>query len=99
LKDTLDERQFMSQEMNRTEVFRLLENTVGIINITILSNEFQETPGYQGETGSYHKIIFLVEEDDPDICAIGILFSLSLMSFTYATPRGYSEKEFIPDEE
>ena len=89
----------MSQDKERAEVFRLLGSTIGLINIKILSNEFQETPGYKGDTGSYHKIIFRVEEDDPDICAIGILFSLSLMSFTYAAPRGYSEKEFIPDEE
>jgi hypothetical protein len=31
---------------------------------------------------------------------VGILVaSLSLMSFTYAAPRGYSENEFMPDEE
>jgi hypothetical protein len=89
----------MSQDMNRTEASRLLGDTIGIVNIKILCNEFQETPGYKGKSGSYHKITFLVEEDDPDICAVGILFSLSLMSFTYASPRGYSEKEFIPDEE
>lgn len=89
----------MSQDMNRIEAFKLLENTIGIINIKILSNKFQETTGYEGDTGSYHEIIFQVEEDDPDIWAVEILFSLSLMSFTYAAPRGYSENEFIPDEE
>jgi len=89
----------MSDDINRAESFTLLENTIGLINIRILSNEFQETPGYGGERGSYHKIVFQVEEDEPDISAIGILFSLSLMSFTYAAPRGYSEKEFIADED
>ena len=93
------ERQFRSDDLNRAESFTLLENAIGLINIRILSNEFQETPGYGGERGSYHKIVFQVEEDEPDISAIGILFSLSLMSFTYAAPGGYSEKEFIADED
>ena len=90
----------MREDINRKEANRLLEYTMGIINIKILSNEFRETQGYKGETGSYHKIIFQVEEDDvdPDIFAIGILFSLSSMSFAYAAHRGCSENEFIPDE-
>ena len=53
----------------------------------------------KGEGGSYHKIVSQIEEDDPDISVIGILFSLSLMSVTYAVPRGYSENEFVPDVE
>jgi len=72
--------------------------TVGII-IKVLSNEYRDMPGSKDDAGSYQKIIFQVKEDDPDIFAIGILFTLSLMSFTYAAPRGYSEKEFIPDEQ
>jgi len=89
----------MSYDIIRAAAFNLLENTIGIISIRTLSNEFQMTPGYEGEGGSYHKIVFKIEEDDPDISAIGILFSLSLMSFTYAVPKGYSENEFIPDVE
>jgi hypothetical protein len=89
----------MSNDINTAEAFYLLENTIGLVNISILSNEFQETPGYEGETGSYHKIVFQIVEDEPDISAIGILFSLSLMSFTYAAPRGYSENEFMADED
>ncbi|MCK9364565.1 MAG: hypothetical protein M0P74_13325 [Syntrophales bacterium] len=89
----------MSNDINRAEALELLENTIGIINISILSNELQETPGYEGDRGSFHKIVFQIEEDEPDISAIGILFSLSLMSFTYAAPRGYSENDFIPDED
>ena len=34
-----------------------------------------------------------------DLFAVGVLFTLSLMSFTFAAPRGYSEIEFVPDEE
>lgn len=40
-----------------------------------------------------------MQEEAPDDLAVGILFCLSLMSFTYSAPRGYSENEFIPDEE
>lgn len=43
--------------------------------------------------------MFQVEEDEPDDWAIGILFTLSFMSFTYSAPRGYSENFFILDEE
>jgi hypothetical protein len=30
---------------------------------------------------------------------MGVLFALSLMSFSYSAPRGISEMHFIPDEE
>lgn len=89
----------MIQDINKIESFRLLEQTIGVMSIKIMSNEFQAMPGYDGESCSFQKIVFHIEEEEPDIFAIGILFSLSLMSFTYAAPRGYSENEFIPDEE
>jgi hypothetical protein len=73
--------------------FRLLEATIGI-PIKILSNEFEEAA-----TNTYHKIVFQIDEEEPDMFAVGVLFALSLMSFTYAAPRGYSENFFIPDEE
>lgn len=41
----------------------------------------------------------MVEEEEPDDSAIGILFTLSLMSFTYSAPRRYSENLFVPDED
>ena len=72
---------------------RLLEATIGI-SIKILSNEFEEAA-----TNTYHKIVFQIDEEAPDRYAVGVLFALSLMSFTYAAPRGYSENFFIPDEE
>jgi len=89
----------MSIDINRITGLELIKGTIGVANIKIISNEFKEIPGYEGETGSYQKIVFQVEEDDPDIFAIGLLFSLSLMSFTFASYRGYSENDFIPDEE
>ena len=70
--------------------FRLLEATLGI-PIKVLSNEFEEAT-----TNTYHKIEFQIDEDEPDMFAVGILFALSLMSFTYAAPRGYSANFFIP---
>jgi hypothetical protein len=73
--------------------FRYLTETVGI-PIEIISNEYNEFHGNE-----HQKIVFQIQEDEPDLFAFGLLFTLSLMSFTYAAPRGYSENQFIPDEE
>ena len=73
--------------------FRLLYETIGI-SIEIISNDFEEFAG-----NTHHKIVFQIIEDEPDIFAFGVLFALSLMSFTFAAPRGYSETQFVPDEE
>jgi len=78
--------------------FKLLEETIGI-PIKILSNEYDEFPVSENQVNSYQKIVFQVEEEEPDNSAIGILFTLSLMSFTYSAPRGFSENFFVPDEE
>lgn len=88
----------MSIDANRKAAVDLLELTIGI-EIEMLSNEYQEHPLESGEIMSSHSIQFQVLDEEPDIAAIGILFSLSLMSFTYAAPRGYSFNYFIPDEE
>jgi len=73
--------------------FRYLAETVGI-PIEIISNEYNEFHGNE-----HQNIVFQIKEEEPDLFAFGVLFTLSLMSFTYAAPRGYSENEFIPDEE
>ena len=73
--------------------YRLLEETVGI-PIEIISNEFREIAD-----NTYHRIVFRIKEEEPDLWAIGILFTLSLMSFSFSAPRGISEMHFIPDEE
>ena len=86
----------MNQEKLTT--FKLLEDTIGI-QIKIISNDYQEMPVSGGQINTHHKIVFQVEEEEPDDWAIGVLFCLSLMSFTYAAPRGSSEIEFVPDEE
>ena len=70
-----------------------LKEAVGI-QIEIISNEYIEFHGNE-----HHKIIFQTNEDEPDLFAFSILFTISLLSFTYAAPRGYSENEFTPDEE
>ena len=80
-------------DINKSLPFKLLEETVGI-PIKIISNEFNEI-----SENTYHKIAFQIQEEDPDLFAIGVLFTLSLMSFTFAAPRGYSENQFTPDEE
>ena len=73
--------------------YQMISDAVGI-STKIVSNEFNEFHG-----NAHHKIIFTLEEDEPNLLAFGVLFTLSLMSFTFSAPRGYSEKEFIPDEE
>lgn len=77
----------------------LIKGTVGIFNMTVDSNDFEETPGYEETVNTYQEIIFTVDEDEPEIYAIGILFCLAMMSFADAAPRGYSENYFIPDED
>jgi hypothetical protein len=78
--------------------YKLLDETIGI-DIELISNEFEEVPGYQGSANTYQRIVFQVRVDEPDLYAIGVLYALSLMSFSFAAPRGYSEKDFIPDEQ
>ena len=60
----------------------------------IITNDYDELAG-----NTHQKIVFQIQEEEPDILAIGVLFALSLMSFTFSGPRGYSEIEFVPDEE
>jgi hypothetical protein len=52
---------------NRHVGFKLLQETVGI-SIEIISNKFNEI-----STNTHHKIVFQINEDEPDIFAIGIL--------------------------
>ena len=78
--------------------YQLLASTIGL-PIAIISNDYQEIPIPEDINKSYHKIVFKIKEEEPDIFAIGVLFTLSLLSFTFAAPRGYSELEFVPDEE
>lgn len=74
-------------------LYKLLEESVGI-PIEIISNEFKEIA-----SNTYHRIVFQIKEEEPDLWAFGVLFALSLMSFSFAAPRGISEMYFIPDEE
>ena len=74
----------------QTLPYKLLEETIGIPT-EIKSNEFNEI-----HTNTHHKIVFQIKEEEPDLWAFGVLFTLSLMSFTFAAPRGISENYFIP---
>lgn len=83
----------MQMDIIKSSAFNLLDGTIGI-SINIISNEYDEIAD-----NTHQKIVFQVQEEEPDIFAIGVLFALSLMSFTFSAPRGYSEIEFVPDEE
>ena len=78
--------------------YQLLSETVGM-PIEIISNDYEEIPAVEDTVSTYQEIVFQIKEDEPDDWAIGVLFTLSLMSFTFAAPRGISEIHFIPDED
>ncbi len=84
--------------MEKSTAIKLLEESIGV-PIKILTNDYQELPFGENQVNSQQKIVFQIEEEEPDLWAIGILFTLSLMSFTYSAPRGYSENFFVPDEQ
>ena len=84
---------------SRQAGFKLMEGTIGLFNMKIVSNEYEEIPGYVDTVNSFHKIVFKVEEDEPEIYAMGILFCLAMMSFVDAASRGVSGNYFIPDED
>ena len=70
-----------------------LKEAIGI-PLEIVSNDFTKFHGNESQN-----IVFQINEEEPDLFALSILFTLSLLSFTYAAPRGYSENYFVPDEE
>ena len=78
--------------------YQLLSETIGI-PIEIISNDYEEIPAVEDTVSTYQEIVFQIKEDEPDDWAIGVLFTLSLMSFSFAAPRGMSEIYFIPDED
>ena len=88
----------MNMDQNKLTGIHLLESTIGI-ELDVLANEYQELPLDDGTVNSSHKIVFQITEEEPDLSSLGVLFTLALMSFTYAAPRGYSFNDFIPDEE
>lgn len=92
----------MNMSINDTFPIELMKQTIGI-KIEILSNDYEDFPETEeNEYNCSQEIVFRIKDDDiddPDVFAIGILFCLSLMSFSFASPRGYSEVEFIPDEQ
>jgi hypothetical protein len=67
-------------DIDKSLPYKLLEDTVGIA-IEIISNDFQEMPAYGGSVNTYQKIVFQITEEEPDLYAIGVLYTLSLMSF------------------
>jgi hypothetical protein len=85
-------------DIDESFCYKFLEGTIGI-EIEVLSNDFHEIPAIGNSINTYQQIVFQVKEEEPDIWAIGVLFALSLISFSYASPRGLSEMDFIPDEE
>ena len=88
----------MIADKNKIVGINLLETTIGL-ELDVLEDDYQEHNLSTGETNSAHKVVFQITEEEPDLSAMGVLFALALMSFTYAAPRGYSFNDFIPDED
>jgi hypothetical protein len=77
---------------------RFLAETNGI-PIEIISNDYKEIPAVEDTVSTYQEIVFQIKEDEPDDWAVGVLFALFLLSFSFAAPRGISEMHFVPDED
>lgn len=88
----------MDQNMEKLAGFRLLEETIGI-PIEIISNEYEEIPGYEDSINTYQTIVFQIKEEEPDDSAVGVLLALAFMSFSFSAPRGMSQIEYDPNEE
>jgi hypothetical protein len=76
--------------VQKTAVLKLLNETIGL-SLEIISDDFEE---YAGNTN--HKIVFQIIEEEPDLFAFGVLFALSLMSFTFAAPGGIRRSNLFP---
>jgi hypothetical protein len=85
-------------KMENNVGIRLLHETVGI-KIRIMSDDYHEIPTGMDVNNTYHKIVFQIEEEEPDSFAFGVLFTLSLSSFASSAPRGISEINFIAGED
>ena len=81
--------------MDNTKIhgFKLIQGSIGL-KLKILSNNYDSD-----ELSSHQEIEFQILEEDPDVLAFGVLFALSMMSFSYAGPRGVSEDFFSPDDD
>lgn len=58
------------------------EETIGI-PVEILANEYTETPSCGDSVNTYQKMVLQIKGEDPDQFAFGVLYSLSLMSFSF----------------
>ena len=65
---------------------QLLYETVGI-QIKIISNHYEESPGFEGAVNTYQEIVFQIKEEEPDDWAIGILFTLLPDVFLICCPK------------
>jgi len=78
-------------DLSNVTGFRLLEETIGHLSITIQSDEYVELP-------AHHKVIAVISEEEPQRHAIGILYALAMMSFFDAEPRDNSELQYNPED-
>ena len=89
----------LPMDIDKALPYDLLDATIGT-PIEIISNDFSEIPGVSNYgPNTCQQIVFQIKEEEPDSVSIGVLYALSLMSFSYAAPRGFSAEYFVPDEE
>ena len=75
-----------------------LKEAIGI-NLEVLSNEYNELTHIKDTHNTSHTIVIQIKEEEPDYFAFSILFTLSVLSFIFASPRGYSVVEYDPDKD
>jgi len=66
----------MILENEKSLGYRLLSQTVGI-PIEIVSNDYEEFPGYEGSVNTYQEIVFQIKEEEPDDWAIGVFLIIT----------------------
>lgn len=87
-----------NEDINKLIPYDLMASAVGT-EIKVLSNDYEEHPLTDASPTTYQEIIFQIMDEEPDIWAIPVLYTLSMLSFSHAKPRGFSDIEFDKDDD
>jgi hypothetical protein len=87
-----------NEDINKLIPYDLMSSAVGT-EIKVLSNDYEEYPLTDASPNTYQEIVFQIIDEEPDIGAIPILYTLSMLSFSDAKPRGFSDIDFDKDDD
>lgn len=79
---------------SRAYALELLADTIGVVEIEVVDTRVTE-----GADDAVVEMDLRVDEDDVEPWAFGIVFALGVLSFSDARPRGYSEVDFVDEDE